>query len=150
MFWAWFIVSSSTAADGQESRSEEIRAKWEKSIILLWWGKLNRNSSLLMQLWWVIRYVVWCWMKAVFLISVCTSLGRNVCVCTVYLHLSPAECFLFFFFATPSQIPSQCMTCVAFQAVREYIVGKTAPVPVKIYDYYEPGVPMMNILSTAL
>lgn len=39
-----------------------------------------------------------------------------------------------------SQIPSQCMTCVAFQAVREFIVGKTAPVPVKIYDYYEPGV----------
>lgn len=32
------------------------------------------------------------------------------------------------------------MTCVAFQAIREYIVGKTAPVPVKIYDYYEPGV----------
>lgn len=42
------------------------------------------------------------------------------------------------------------MTCVAFQAMREYIVGKTAPVPVKIYDYYEPGVPLMNILSTAL
>lgn len=42
------------------------------------------------------------------------------------------------------------MTCVAFQAVREYIVGKTAPVPVKIYDYYEPGVPPMNILRSAL
>lgn len=52
----------------------------------------------------------------------------------LFLHLSP-----------PLQIPSQCMTCVAFQAVREYIVGKTAPVPVKIYDYYEPGVPPMNI-----
>ncbi|XP_041912709.1 C3 and PZP-like alpha-2-macroglobulin domain-containing protein 8 isoform X1 [Alosa sapidissima] len=37
------------------------------------------------------------------------------------------------------EIPSQCMTCVAFQAVREYIVGKTAPVPVKVYDYYEPA-----------
>ncbi|XP_024134100.1 C3 and PZP-like alpha-2-macroglobulin domain-containing protein 8 isoform X2 [Oryzias melastigma] len=37
------------------------------------------------------------------------------------------------------RIPSQCMTCVAFQAVREFIVGKTAPVPVKIYDYYEPA-----------
>lgn len=48
-------------------------------------------------------------------------------------------------FVIPSQIPSQCMTCVAFKAVREYIVGKTAPVPVKIYDYYEPGVPLMNI-----
>uniref|UniRef100_A0A8C7S518 C3 and PZP like alpha-2-macroglobulin domain containing 8 n=1 Tax=Oncorhynchus mykiss TaxID=8022 RepID=A0A8C7S518_ONCMY len=32
-----------------------------------------------------------------------------------------------------------CMTCVAFQAVRQYIVGKTAPVPVKVYDYYEPA-----------
>ncbi|KAM4548817.1 C3 and PZP-like alpha-2-macroglobulin domain-containing protein 8 isoform 1-T1 [Odontesthes bonariensis] len=42
---------------------------------------------------------------------------------------------LFYF----DEIPSQCMTCVAFQALREYIVGKTAPVPVKIYDYYEPA-----------
>uniref|UniRef100_A0A8B9H8M1 C3 and PZP like alpha-2-macroglobulin domain containing 8 n=2 Tax=Astyanax mexicanus TaxID=7994 RepID=A0A8B9H8M1_ASTMX len=42
---------------------------------------------------------------------------------------------LFYF----DEIPSQCMTCVAFQAVREYIVGKTAPVPVKVYDYYEPA-----------
>ncbi|KAM4574402.1 C3 and PZP-like alpha-2-macroglobulin domain-containing protein 8 isoform 2-T2 [Fundulus diaphanus] len=42
---------------------------------------------------------------------------------------------LFYF----DEIPSQCMTCVAFQAIREYIVGKTAPVPVKIYDYYEPA-----------
>lgn len=41
------------------------------------------------------------------------------------------------------------MTCVAFQAVREYIVGKTAPVPVKIYDYYEPGVYLMNPISRA-
>lgn len=37
------------------------------------------------------------------------------------------------------QIPSQCMTCVKFQAFREHIVGKTAPVPIKVYDYYEPG-----------
>lgn len=37
------------------------------------------------------------------------------------------------------EIPSQCMTCVSFQAVRQYIVGKTAPVPVKVYDYYEPA-----------
>lgn len=37
------------------------------------------------------------------------------------------------------------MTCVAFQAIREYIVGKTAPVPVKIYDYYEPGMPLKKI-----
>ncbi|XP_056132926.1 C3 and PZP-like alpha-2-macroglobulin domain-containing protein 8 [Lampris incognitus] len=42
---------------------------------------------------------------------------------------------LFYF----DEIPSQCMTCVAFQAIREYIVGKTAPVPVKVYDYYEPA-----------
>ncbi|KAM9761751.1 C3 and PZP-like alpha-2-macroglobulin domain-containing protein 8 isoform 1-T1 [Menidia menidia] len=42
---------------------------------------------------------------------------------------------LFYF----DEIPSQCMTCVAFQAAREYVVGKTAPVPVKIYDYYEPA-----------
>nr|XP_015220823.1 PREDICTED: C3 and PZP-like alpha-2-macroglobulin domain-containing protein 8 [Lepisosteus oculatus] len=42
---------------------------------------------------------------------------------------------LFYF----DEIPSQCMTCVSFQAVREYIVGKTAPVPVKVYDYYEPA-----------
>lgn len=42
---------------------------------------------------------------------------------------------LFYF----DEIPSQCMTCVGFQAVREYIVGKTAPAPVKIYDYYEPA-----------
>ncbi|XP_051549354.1 C3 and PZP-like alpha-2-macroglobulin domain-containing protein 8 isoform X2 [Myxocyprinus asiaticus] len=37
------------------------------------------------------------------------------------------------------EIPSQCLTCVTFSAVREYIVGKTAPVPVKVYDYYEPA-----------
>ncbi|XP_069818383.1 C3 and PZP-like alpha-2-macroglobulin domain-containing protein 8 isoform X2 [Dendropsophus ebraccatus] len=41
---------------------------------------------------------------------------------------------LFYF----DEIPSQCMTCVQMQAFREYIVGKTSPVPVKIYDYYEP------------
>lgn len=42
---------------------------------------------------------------------------------------------LFYF----DEIPSQCVTCVNFQAIRDYIVGKTAPVPVKIYDYYEPA-----------
>ncbi|XP_074834082.1 C3 and PZP-like alpha-2-macroglobulin domain-containing protein 8 isoform X2 [Carettochelys insculpta] len=42
---------------------------------------------------------------------------------------------LFYF----DEIPSQCMTCVKFQAFREYIVGKTAPVPIKVYDYYEPA-----------
>ncbi|XP_015280131.1 PREDICTED: C3 and PZP-like alpha-2-macroglobulin domain-containing protein 8 [Gekko japonicus] len=42
---------------------------------------------------------------------------------------------LFYF----DEIPSQCMTCVKFMAFREYIVGKTAPVPIKVYDYYEPA-----------
>ncbi|MFT7798785.1 C3 and PZP-like alpha-2-macroglobulin domain-containing protein 8 [Arapaima gigas] len=42
---------------------------------------------------------------------------------------------LFYF----DEIPSQCMTCVSFQAVREFIMGKTAPMPVKVYDYYEPA-----------
>ncbi|XP_076880650.1 C3 and PZP-like alpha-2-macroglobulin domain-containing protein 8 isoform X3 [Brachyhypopomus gauderio] len=42
---------------------------------------------------------------------------------------------LFYF----DEIPSQCMTCVTFQSMREYVVGKTAPVPVKVYDYYEPA-----------
>ncbi|XP_054835570.1 C3 and PZP-like alpha-2-macroglobulin domain-containing protein 8 [Eublepharis macularius] len=42
---------------------------------------------------------------------------------------------LFYF----DEIPSQCMTCVKFTAFREYIVGKTAPVPIKVYDYYEPA-----------
>ncbi|KAF2980460.1 hypothetical protein EK904_008359 [Melospiza melodia maxima] len=42
---------------------------------------------------------------------------------------------LFYF----DEIPSQCMTCVKFQAFREHIVGKTAPVPIKVYDYYEPA-----------
>ncbi|KAL7992852.1 hypothetical protein Chor_017108 [Crotalus horridus] len=42
---------------------------------------------------------------------------------------------LFYF----DEIPSQCMTCVKFMAFREYIVGKTAPLPIKVYDYYEPA-----------
>ncbi|KAH0625707.1 hypothetical protein JD844_033906 [Phrynosoma platyrhinos] len=37
------------------------------------------------------------------------------------------------------QIPSQCMTCVKFVAFREYIMGKTAPLPIRVYDYYEPA-----------
>ncbi|XP_061457145.1 C3 and PZP-like alpha-2-macroglobulin domain-containing protein 8 isoform X3 [Rhineura floridana] len=42
---------------------------------------------------------------------------------------------LFYF----DEIASQCMTCVKFVAFREHIVGKTAPLPIKVYDYYEPG-----------
>ncbi|XP_077993522.1 C3 and PZP-like alpha-2-macroglobulin domain-containing protein 8 [Glandiceps talaboti] len=42
---------------------------------------------------------------------------------------------VFFYF---DEIPSECLTCVSFEAYRDYIVGKTKPVPVRIYDYYEP------------
>nr|XP_020636674.1 C3 and PZP-like alpha-2-macroglobulin domain-containing protein 8 [Pogona vitticeps] len=42
---------------------------------------------------------------------------------------------LFYF----DEIPSQCVTCVKFVAFREYIMGKTAPLPVRVYDYYEPA-----------
>ncbi|XP_042299772.1 C3 and PZP-like alpha-2-macroglobulin domain-containing protein 8 [Sceloporus undulatus] len=42
---------------------------------------------------------------------------------------------LFYF----DEIPSQCMTCVKFVAFREYIMGKTAPLPIRVYDYYEPA-----------
>ncbi|XP_043910701.1 C3 and PZP-like alpha-2-macroglobulin domain-containing protein 8 [Protopterus annectens] len=42
---------------------------------------------------------------------------------------------LFYF----DEIPSECTTCIKFQSYREYIVGKTAPLPVKVYDYYEPA-----------
>ncbi|XP_038058113.1 C3 and PZP-like alpha-2-macroglobulin domain-containing protein 8 isoform X2 [Patiria miniata] len=36
------------------------------------------------------------------------------------------------------EIPSQCMTCVTFDAYQDFVVGKTHAVPVKVYDYYEP------------
>ncbi|XP_033624111.1 C3 and PZP-like alpha-2-macroglobulin domain-containing protein 8 isoform X2 [Asterias rubens] len=36
------------------------------------------------------------------------------------------------------EIPSQCMTCVSFDAYQDFLVGKTHAVPVKVYDYYEP------------
>ncbi|XP_072019893.1 LOW QUALITY PROTEIN: C3 and PZP-like alpha-2-macroglobulin domain-containing protein 8 [Amphiura filiformis] len=36
------------------------------------------------------------------------------------------------------EIPSQCMTCIRFDAYREHAVGKLSSVPVKVYDYYEP------------
>ncbi|KAJ7308318.1 hypothetical protein JRQ81_008852 [Phrynocephalus forsythii] len=42
---------------------------------------------------------------------------------------------LFYF----DEIPSQCMSCVKFVAFRQYIMGKTAPLPVRVYDYYEPA-----------
>nr|XP_026245668.1 C3 and PZP-like alpha-2-macroglobulin domain-containing protein 8 [Urocitellus parryii] len=42
---------------------------------------------------------------------------------------------LFYF----DEIPSQCLTCVKFQALREYVVGRTSALPVSVYDYYEPA-----------
>ena len=41
-------------------------------------------------------------------------------------------------FFTTLQIRHGCLTCVSFDAVREFIIGKTQPMPVRIYDYYEP------------
>ncbi|XP_053442153.1 C3 and PZP-like alpha-2-macroglobulin domain-containing protein 8 isoform X3 [Nycticebus coucang] len=42
---------------------------------------------------------------------------------------------LFYF----DEIPSRCLTCVRFQALREYVVGRTSALPVSVYDYYEPA-----------
>ncbi|XP_059552320.1 C3 and PZP-like alpha-2-macroglobulin domain-containing protein 8 [Myotis daubentonii] len=42
---------------------------------------------------------------------------------------------LFYF----DEISSQCLTCVQFQALREHVVGRTAALPISIYDYYEPA-----------
>ncbi|XP_070536765.1 C3 and PZP-like alpha-2-macroglobulin domain-containing protein 8 [Ptychodera flava] len=41
---------------------------------------------------------------------------------------------LFYF----DEIPSECLTCFSFEAFQDYVVGKTKPVPVTVYDYYEP------------
>ncbi|XP_075857344.1 C3 and PZP-like alpha-2-macroglobulin domain-containing protein 8 [Microcebus murinus] len=42
---------------------------------------------------------------------------------------------LFYF----DEIPSRCLTCVRFAALREYVVGRTSALPVSVYDYYEPA-----------
>ncbi|PNI50716.1 CPAMD8 isoform 3 [Pan troglodytes] len=42
---------------------------------------------------------------------------------------------LFYF----DEIPSRCLTCVRFRALRECVVGRTSALPVSVYDYYEPG-----------
>ncbi|XP_032990817.1 C3 and PZP-like alpha-2-macroglobulin domain-containing protein 8 isoform X1 [Rhinolophus ferrumequinum] len=42
---------------------------------------------------------------------------------------------LFYF----DEIPSQCLTCVRFRALREHVVGRTSALPVSVYDYYEPA-----------
>ncbi|KAK2087620.1 C3 and PZP-like alpha-2-macroglobulin domain-containing protein 8 [Saguinus oedipus] len=43
--------------------------------------------------------------------------------------------------AAAPQIPSRCLTCVRFRALRECVVGRTSALPVSVYDYYEPGRP---------
>ncbi|XP_066270898.1 C3 and PZP-like alpha-2-macroglobulin domain-containing protein 8 [Branchiostoma lanceolatum] len=43
---------------------------------------------------------------------------------------------VFFYF---DEIPSQCLTCVSFEAFRIFVVGKVQPMPVRVYDYYEPS-----------
>jgi hypothetical protein len=42
---------------------------------------------------------------------------------------------VFFYF---DEIPSTCRTCVSFNTIQEFYVGRVQPQPVKIYDYYEP------------
>ncbi|PNJ28667.1 CPAMD8 isoform 4 [Pongo abelii] len=42
---------------------------------------------------------------------------------------------LFYF----DEIPSRCLTCVRFRALRECVVGRTSALPVSVYDYYEPA-----------
>ncbi|KAF4014391.1 hypothetical protein G4228_005781 [Cervus hanglu yarkandensis] len=37
------------------------------------------------------------------------------------------------------QIPSRCLTCVQFRALREHVVGRTSALPILVYDYYEPA-----------
>uniref|UniRef100_A0A2K5D6R1 C3 and PZP like alpha-2-macroglobulin domain containing 8 n=1 Tax=Aotus nancymaae TaxID=37293 RepID=A0A2K5D6R1_AOTNA len=37
------------------------------------------------------------------------------------------------------KIPSRCLTCVRFRALRECVVGRTSALPVSVYDYYEPA-----------
>uniref|UniRef100_A0A2I3G1S6 C3 and PZP like alpha-2-macroglobulin domain containing 8 n=1 Tax=Nomascus leucogenys TaxID=61853 RepID=A0A2I3G1S6_NOMLE len=41
--------------------------------------------------------------------------------------------------AAAPQIPSRCLTCVRFRALRECVVGRTSALPVSVYDYYEPA-----------
>ncbi|XP_017906845.1 PREDICTED: C3 and PZP-like alpha-2-macroglobulin domain-containing protein 8 [Capra hircus] len=42
---------------------------------------------------------------------------------------------LFYF----DEIPSRCLTCVQFRALREHVVGRTSALPILVYDYYEPA-----------
>ncbi|XP_078578004.1 C3 and PZP-like alpha-2-macroglobulin domain-containing protein 8 [Branchiostoma floridae x Branchiostoma japonicum] len=62
---------------------------------------------------------------------------------------------VFFYF---DEIPSQCLTCVTFEAFRIFVVGKVQPMPVRVYDYYEPSfeavtfynISQSQLLQTAL
>ena len=42
-------------------------------------------------------------------------------------------------FVLSSQIPDTEKTCIRFLTRRVFDVGDIQPVPVKVYDYYEPG-----------
>lgn len=42
---------------------------------------------------------------------------------------------VFFYF---DEIPGTCKTCVSFNTMQEFYVGRVQSQPVKIYDYYEP------------
>ncbi|XP_039723675.1 C3 and PZP-like alpha-2-macroglobulin domain-containing protein 8 isoform X2 [Pteropus medius] len=42
---------------------------------------------------------------------------------------------LFYF----DEVPSRCLTCIGFRALREHVVGRTSALPVSVYDYYEPA-----------
>ncbi|XP_007461165.1 PREDICTED: C3 and PZP-like alpha-2-macroglobulin domain-containing protein 8 [Lipotes vexillifer] len=42
---------------------------------------------------------------------------------------------LFYF----DEIPSGCLTCVRFRALRQHVVGRTSALPISVYDYYEPA-----------
>ncbi|XP_060152812.1 C3 and PZP-like alpha-2-macroglobulin domain-containing protein 8 isoform X2 [Globicephala melas] len=43
---------------------------------------------------------------------------------------------LLFYF---DEIPSECLTCVRFRALRQHVVGRTSALPISVYDYYEPA-----------
>ena len=47
----------------------------------------------------------------------------HICIICIYLLL---------------QIRSDCLTCLRFEAWRQYVVGNTQPMSVRVYDYYEP------------
>ena len=50
-----------------------------------------------------------------------------------------ANGFLLSGFQLPFQVPSDRHICLTFKVFRENDVGIVQPVPVNVYDYYEPG-----------